>query len=216
MAWPSELMGTIDVPTPISQAVRGVRGVRVAPEEDTMTTSPGRDHRLEWLDQPLGSNTAERSAPLVAGARRLDADRACHTLAPRRRRQGDGLYAEALRRLRPLPRRRPHLHDEQCRRKSAARYRDDGVILHPFFKCLKTLTSDLDMKGDAGLSSVPGRGRRSLNGGPRLRSAKALRERVAWRVPSARTRTPLPTHRSAAGCSSPLQYGVLLRFQMSR
>ena len=45
---------------------------------------------------------------------------------------------------------------------------DDRVIVHPFFKCLKTLTSDPRTKRDAGLSSAPGRGRRSLNGGPRL------------------------------------------------
>ena len=47
------------------------------------------------------------------GARSLDARRARQAVAPRRRRQGDGLHAQALGRLRALPRRRPHLPDQQ-------------------------------------------------------------------------------------------------------
>ena len=43
---------------------------------------------------------------------------------------------------------------------------DDGVILHPLFKCLKTLTADPGMKRDAGLSTVLGRWRPARNGGP--------------------------------------------------
>ena len=46
--------------------------------------------------------------------------------------------------------------------------RDDRDVQHPLFNYLTTLTSDPGMKCDAGLSSVPARGQRSLNGGPRL------------------------------------------------
>ena len=52
--------------------------------------------------------------------RQRDTERACPALAPRRCGQGDGLHAQALGRLRPLPRRRPHLHHEQRRRAGAA------------------------------------------------------------------------------------------------
>ena len=53
----------------------------------------------------------------------LDARRARPALPPQRRRQGDGLHAEALARLHPLPRRRKDLPDQQRRRTSAARHR---------------------------------------------------------------------------------------------
>ena len=43
-------------------------------------------------------------APLVGGIRGLDAHRAPQAVAPCRGRQGDGLHAEALARLHPLPR----------------------------------------------------------------------------------------------------------------
>ena len=69
-------------------------------------------------------------------ARSLDANAACQALAPQRRRQGDGLHAQALGRLHALPRRRPHLSDQQRRRTRAARHCDASVIVHPFVKCL--------------------------------------------------------------------------------
>ncbi len=53
----------------------------------------------------------------------LDAGRAQEAVAPFPRGQGDGLHAQALGPLRPLPRRRPHLPYEQRRRKGTARYR---------------------------------------------------------------------------------------------
>ena len=64
-----------------------------------------------------------RVAPLVADLEAWMRDRARQALASQRRRQGDGLHAEALGRLHPLPRRRPHLPHQQCRRTGAARCR---------------------------------------------------------------------------------------------
>ena len=88
--------------------------------------SPGRRWRMEAVRRIDRSLDAERAINgLVADKRlavrqdpsraaggrsgSLDAHRARQALASRRRRQGDGLHAQALGRLHPLPRRRPHL-----------------------------------------------------------------------------------------------------------
>src|SRR4051812_37626526 len=55
--------------------------------------------------------------------RGMDADRACEAVAACGGRQGDGLHAQALGRVRALPRRRPHLSVEQRRREGAAWHR---------------------------------------------------------------------------------------------
>ena len=60
------------------------------------------DQRRECRPAPRRAPGAQRAAG--RRARRLDAHRARRALAPRRRGQGDGLHAEALGRLRPLPR----------------------------------------------------------------------------------------------------------------
>ncbi len=79
-------------------------------------------HQRSAADQRL----AVRQERIVAAgrrARRLDACRARQALAPRRGRQGDGLHAQALGGLHPLPRRWPHLPDQQCRRAGTAWHR---------------------------------------------------------------------------------------------
>ena len=78
-----------------------------------------RDQRQAHRAAPRRTPEAER-----AGAGRsqgLDAGRAQEAVAPFPRGQGDGLHAQALGPLRPLPRRRPHLPDQQRRRARAQR-----------------------------------------------------------------------------------------------
>ena len=82
------------------------------------------------IERAINGQSAERrravrqevSAPLVADLRTLDARAAAQAVARQRSRQGDGLHAQALAGLHPLPRRRPDLPLEQCGRASAARH----------------------------------------------------------------------------------------------
>ena len=57
-------------------------------------------------------------------ARDLDARRARQAVPPLRGGEGDGLHAQALGGIHPVPRRWPHLPDQQRRRARAARHRD--------------------------------------------------------------------------------------------
>ena len=71
---------------------------------------------------PVAWLCARRGAlPWSRGAGSLDALRARKALAPRRRRQGDRLHAHALAVVHPLPRRRPHLPQQQRGGARAAR-----------------------------------------------------------------------------------------------
>ena len=63
----------------------------------------------------------EQSAPLVAALEAWLRERALPPVALGLRRQADRLHAQALGPLCPLPRRRPDLPDQQCRRARAAR-----------------------------------------------------------------------------------------------
>ena len=75
------------------------------------------------LTASVGSTARPPSAALRCAASRrprgLDARRARRAVAPFPRRQGHGLYAQALGPLCPLHRRRSHLPVEQCRREGA-------------------------------------------------------------------------------------------------
>ena len=103
------------------------RGKRAPPISPLALEAVKRIDALFDIEREINGETAERrlaGAPRAERAARrrargLDADRACRALAPRRRGQGDGLHAQALGRLRPLPRRRPHLPHEQRRRAGA-------------------------------------------------------------------------------------------------
>ena len=82
------------------------------------------------IERAINGQSAERrravrqelSAPLVADLEALAARAAAQAVARQRSRQGDGLHAQALAGLHPLPRRRPDLPVEQRRRTSPARY----------------------------------------------------------------------------------------------
>ena len=69
-----------------------------------------RHKRRDCRTPPRGTPRAERAAP--CRVRGLDAHRACRAVASCPRGQGHGRYAEALGRLRPLPRRRTYLPDK--------------------------------------------------------------------------------------------------------
>ena len=72
-----------------------------------------RDQRQAHRAAPRPTPGAERAG--AGRSRGLDAGRAQEAVAPFPRGQGDGLHAQALGPLRPLPRRRPHLPDQQPR-----------------------------------------------------------------------------------------------------
>ena len=82
------------------------------------------------IERSINGQSAERrravrqelSAPLVADLERWLREQRRQALARQRSRQGDGLHAQALAGVHPVPRRRPDLPLEQCRRTSAARH----------------------------------------------------------------------------------------------
>ena len=71
----------------------------------------------------------ERSAPLVAELEAWMREQRAKLSRAQRCRQGHGLHAQALGRLHPLPRRRPHLPDQQRRRTRAARHRPGPQVV---------------------------------------------------------------------------------------
>ena len=93
------------------------RGKRAPPVSPLALEAVTRIDVLFDIERTIRGETAERrlavrreqSAPLLAELEGVDAHGARRAIAPRRRGQGDGLHAEALGRLRPLPRRRPYL-----------------------------------------------------------------------------------------------------------
>ena len=85
-----------------------------------------------------------------AGSGNLDARGAAQNVPTCRCRQSHGLHAQAMGRLRSLPRRWPDLPQQQCRRTGTARYRDGRVIVHAFFKCLETLEAYWRRQSDTG------------------------------------------------------------------
>src|SRR5262249_51142459 len=115
--------------------------------------------------------------------RDLDAGRTRKTLSARRGCQGDGLYAQALGRLRALPRRWAGLSDQQCGRARAARHRPRPQVmavrrLRPRRRaCRRDVHADPDREGErhrsAGLARrCPRPHQRSQY--PKTRSAPAL------------------------------------------
>ena len=110
-------------PAPISPlALEAVRRIDALFEIERGINGLSADERRA-VRQELSRAAGRRS-------RSLDARRAAEALARQRCRQGHGLHAQALDRLHALPRRRPHLPVEQCRRARIRGDRDDRVILH--------------------------------------------------------------------------------------
>ena len=93
------------------------RGKRAPPISPLALEAVTRIDALFDIERAINGETADPSPRRAPGAERaagcrprgVDTHRARRALTPRRRGQGDGLHAEALGRLRPLPRRRPHL-----------------------------------------------------------------------------------------------------------
>ena len=83
-------------------------------------------------------------------SRTLAARRAAQAVARQRPRQGDGLHAEALAGLYPLPRRRPDLPLEQRGRARGTGNCDEVSIMPPFVKCLGTLEACRHRRRDTG------------------------------------------------------------------
>ena len=89
------------------------------------------------IERAINGQSAEQRRARSAGAERafgrrsgtLAARAAAQTVAWQRSRQGHGLHAEALAGVHPVPRRRPHLPVEQCRRACATRYRPGQKIV---------------------------------------------------------------------------------------
>ena len=100
------------------------RGKRAPPVSPLALEAVKRIDALFDIEREINGETAERrlavrrerSVPLVAELEAWMRTERAALLAPRRHGQGDGLHAQALGRLRPLPRRRPHLPDQQRRR----------------------------------------------------------------------------------------------------
>ena len=85
------------------------------------------DQRRERRATPSRPARAERAAG--RRSRALAARAPAKAVARQRSRQGDGLPAEALAGVHPVPRRRPHLPVEQRRRARAERYRSRQKIM---------------------------------------------------------------------------------------
>ena len=102
-------------PPPISPlALEAVKRIDVLFDIERGINGETAEHRL--------AVRRELSAPGAGRPQGLDGDRAREAVETCPGGQGDGLHAQALGAVRPLPRRRPHLPDQQCRREGAQGY----------------------------------------------------------------------------------------------
>ena len=133
--------------------------------------------------QPAGDRLAVRQENQAARrrSRKMDARRTRPAVAARRDRPGDRLYAHALAGLYPLPRRRPPLPQQQCRRARTTRDCEDWVILRPSVKHLETLEFGFVHRGDTGALYAPSTARRARFGGRRRGSGRGRLEQPARR-----------------------------------
>jgi hypothetical protein len=141
-----------------------------------------RRARVQWRERgaaPGATTGTSGAAGCFAGT--VDAGRAGEAVAPCRRRQGDGLHAEALGCVYWLSARRADLSNQQRGGAQPARCGNARVIVQLLFKYLETLEVDSRWRCDTGALYAQRPPPRTACPGRQRGSGTARRERLARR-----------------------------------